>query len=117
MRPKLTLAAIAAAATLSLTGTAQAQTPSQALAGLAQHATHGWVDDAKPLPVLEHKLNQGRRIYVTCGTISRLAVRKMQRMGVPARLVGAVTTDKPNGVDDGHILMLSDSTISDWATS
>jgi len=105
VHPHRIAAALAVAITLALTGTAQAQTPTQALTSLARHTTHGWVDDTKPLPVLEHKLNTGQRIYVTCGTISRLAVRKMQRMGVPARLVGAVTTRPQMNGDDGHVLV------------
>jgi hypothetical protein len=75
------------------------------LTRLAARQTHGWTQDRLPLDQLEARILRGERIYVTCGTISRLAVLRLRRLGARARVVGAITLDQPNGYDDGHILV------------
>jgi hypothetical protein len=99
-------ATLATLAFLALPAAASAQsTADRELHRIAWHVVHGPAQDGQSLDLLERRYARGETLVVTCGTVSRLAVRRLARLGVGARLVGAVTGGTSNGADDGHIMV------------
>ena len=79
----------------------------RSLADLSTRVTQGWVDNSLTFSQLEARLLQGERLRVGCGIVSTLAIRRMLRMGIPARLVAMVSLDRTIPADEsfGHTFM------------
>jgi hypothetical protein len=105
---RTTPALLALVAALALPGTAHAAPHRSAraiLTELAGQVTHGWRDDKVPLNVLEQRLVAGKRIVVTCGTVTLLARRSLQRAGIESRVVTTITRQPFNDIDNGHTMI------------
>lgn len=84
---------------------ASAQAFERTLAGVAQQVTHGWRDDQVPPAELDRRFRSGERLYLTCGTITLLAQRRLRELGVRSRLVVTMTRQPFNANDNGHTLL------------
>lgn len=82
-----------------------AQTPDQILSALAAQQTHSWVDNPLGYDALEAKYKAGGRLYVTCGFVSEVARRLLVEAGYHARVVGAVTLEPYDRMNDGHAMV------------
>jgi hypothetical protein len=81
---------------------------------LASLQSHGWADVNRTYEHLEQRVASGQRIYVPCGVASVLAKRALERVGIPARLVGTFRApskstraflDVPAGVLESHAMV------------
>ena len=109
MRPKLTLAVLVIA-TAMFAGTSAAHatsrpTADQELQRIAGQVTHGWLDDQQRITNLLPRYRAGERLYLTCGTVSTLAMLQLRHLGYTARVVQTFTTQAWNGIDDGHTML------------
>lgn len=71
---------------------------------LANHHIHGERDETPDIAALLARIDAGGVIETRCGYIAQVGVLAMQRAGIEARLVGAVTAGPLSGVSDGHTL-------------
>lgn len=65
---------------------------------------HGNRDDELHLEALA-TVGTTRNISVTCGTISNLLRNVLNKFRIKSRIVVSRTLDRPNGLDDGHIML------------
>ena len=79
--------------------------PDPLMKRLSDRTTQGWRDDSLPVPELERRFEQGERLYVTCGTVSRLAQRLLAAEGIESRVVTTLTRQAFNRSDDGHTMI------------
>lgn len=109
MRPKITRLAVAALAVLAVATdppSAHASTGADRIVGrLAGHQVQGWIDNSTPAPVLQRRIDQGGRIYVTCSVIADLAVQAARKHRIPARHVSVLTNGRFDGYNDGHAML------------
>ena len=105
-------AATGSSATSASAGAADDSVPTaerahRSLADLSSRVTQGWADNSLTYTQLESSLREGKRLRIGCGLVSTLAVRRMLRMGIRARLVAMVSLDRTIPADEslGHTFM------------
>lgn len=69
---------------------------------LAEHHIHGVRDETSDIASLLARIDAGETIQTRCGYIAQVGALAMQRAGLEARLVSAVTAGPLTGIFDGH---------------
>lgn len=74
------------------------------LSSISWMVTHGNSDDGLTTNALMQKATDSK-LFITCGTVSTLTNKILERVGIRSRVVLGMTTEKWNNYDNGHTLI------------